>query len=91
MENLWASKCKNGTKNICIIFINDVFSTYDVLMWNTYILHFLWNTCNNCDVISHKIMGILCVKHEHLHTSFKNNVSFIWLFKILDTYKYCSY
>jgi len=34
MQNLWASKCKNGMKNIYGIFIQMMlFFTYDVLMW----------------------------------------------------------
>jgi hypothetical protein len=47
--------------------------------------------CNYHDVILNKTMWFLCIKHEHSRMSFKNNVSFIWIFKILNTYKYHSY
>jgi hypothetical protein len=45
---------------------------------------------NYCDVILHKTMQFLCIKQKHSHISFKNNVSSIWMFKILYTYKYHS-
>jgi hypothetical protein len=52
---------------------------------------FQLNMCNYRDVILHKTMKFLCIKQEHSHMSFKNNVSFIWMFKILYTYKYRSH
>jgi len=36
MQNSWALKCKNGTNKLYIY----VFSSYDLLMWNMYNLHF---------------------------------------------------
>jgi hypothetical protein len=60
VQNLWASKCRNGTKNIHIISILFPFT-------------FKQNSCNYRDV---KTMQILCIKHKHSLMSFKNNVLF---------------
>jgi hypothetical protein len=42
-------------------------------------------------VILHKIIWFLCVRHEHSRMSIKINVWSIWIFKILNMYKYHSY
>jgi hypothetical protein len=31
-------------------------------------------------------MWFLYIKHEHSYMSFKNNVSYVWIFKILNIY-----
>jgi hypothetical protein len=36
-------------------------------------------------------MWFLCIKHEYSCISFENNVSFVWIFKILNMYKYRLY
>jgi hypothetical protein len=38
MKNLWATKCKKGKEKIKYEWF--VYTTYNVLMWNTYDLHF---------------------------------------------------
>jgi hypothetical protein len=41
MQNSWASNYENGMKkNTLLLYKWCVFSTYDVLMWSTYDLHF---------------------------------------------------
>jgi hypothetical protein len=36
-------------------------------------------------------MRDFCIKHEHSRMSFKNNVLYVWIFKILNVYKYYTY
>jgi hypothetical protein len=87
---MWASKCKNGMKNIYVIFIQ-IMSFLLVMFWcEVRIIYILINLCNYCDVILITIMRLLCIKYEHSLMSFKNNVLLVWILKILNTYKYHS-
>jgi hypothetical protein len=93
MQKSRASKCKNVMKNIYISFndINDV-SFLLVMFWcEICMIYILTKLYNNCDVILHKTMHFLCIKHKHSYVSFKKQVSFFWIFKILNMYKYHSY
>jgi hypothetical protein len=47
---------------------------------------FKLNPNNYCDIILNKIMQFFYIKHEHSCISFKNNISSIWIFKILNMY-----
>jgi hypothetical protein len=91
LQNMWTSKCKNDTKKKCYLYINNV-SFLRMMSWcEVCIFIFKLNLCNYHDVILHIIMRFICNKHEHSCVSFKNNVSFVWIFKILNMYKYHSY
>jgi len=72
VQNLWASKCKNGT---IYIYIYNVYFLLMLFWCEVCMIHILIkDPCNYCDVILHKIMWFLCTIHEHSYMSFKNNV-----------------
>ncbi len=58
-----------------------------MMFWcDTYIWFTFWlNLCNYHNLILHKTMWFLCIKHEHSCISLKKNVTYVWLFKILNT------
>jgi len=89
---MWSSKCKNDTIYIYITSIQMMCLFY---LW-CFNVKYVWftfelNLCNYHDAILNIVMQFLCIKYEHSRMSFKNNVSFIWIFNILNTYKYHLY
>jgi hypothetical protein len=73
------------------IYINDI-SFYLWCPDMKYIqFAFLLNPCNYHNVILHKAMWVLCIQHEYSCMSFKKKILYVWIFKILNMYKYCPY
>jgi hypothetical protein len=91
MQNLWYSKSKNSTK----LYVLLLYKWYFFYLWcldMKYILFtFEVKLCNYHDVILGFLMRFLCIKQEHSSMSFKNNISFVWLFKKPNTCKYHSH
>jgi len=87
MQNLWASKLKNGMKNIYITSLYMMclfYLCFDVkYIWFT----FKMNLYNYHDVILHKTMQFYCYKHPHSHKSFKKMTHLFEYLKYLNMYK----
>jgi hypothetical protein len=81
MQNSWASKYiyRYDVSFVFMMFWCEIHMIYIL----TKFMQLLWYNLN-------KIKRFLCIKYEHSCISLKNNASFIWIFKILNTYKYCS-
>lgn len=60
-------------------------------LWGTQQQTWLTRFCKWYSKLGPMANGNLCIKYESSCMSFKNNVSSIWIFWILNMYEYCSY
>jgi hypothetical protein len=84
LQNPWAPKCKNGKKNIYYFY---TIMCFFLLMLSWCEVHMMYNLTRfvHCDVILHKTMQFLCIRHEHLHMSFKK------MFQLFEYFRYWMY
>jgi len=91
VQNLWALKCKNDIKMHILLLYNDV-SFQLVMFWcEICIIYILikfvqlsWcNFASNFVIFEYETFTFTYVN--------KKNVLFVWIFKTLNKYKYCSY
>jgi hypothetical protein len=93
MQNSWDLNVKMTQKKFKLF----LYKWYGFLnLWCFHVKYirftFKFIICNYCDVILHKIMQVSCINWTltFMYVLLKN-VSSIWMCKILNIYKYCSY